>query len=268
MLSLQGRGTGVKAGASRAVFRGIDTRSGGCQGSARPSFTKPRSLVIMIIPTRVETLMERWPWANFTVMGLTILTTLAAFGGLLTEGVLGRMVLAGWDPVQMVGSLGLHGDIFHLAGNMLFLWVFGNTVCAKVGNVTYFLLYLLLGVLAGAAHLSLDGGPAIGASGAINGIIGFYFMLHPVNRIHCFWWFYIRAGSFDIPGYWLILGWFALDIYGAVTGGSGIAYWAHIGGFLGGMCLGLAALMVGFVKMTAYDNETIVDLLRREPAEE
>lgn len=217
---------------------------------------------MLIIPTRVETLMERWPWANFVVIGVTVLVSLAALLGGIDEELFWRMVLAEWDAGQFFGHLALHADVFHLGFNMLFLWVFGNTVCAKVGNVGYFALYLGLGIIAGATHLMLDGEPAIGASGAINGIIGFYFVLHPVNRIHCFWWFWIRAGSFDLAGYWLILGWFALDIYGVMSGGGGIAYWAHIGGFAGGALLGLLLLLAGVVKMTVYDNGTVLDLFR------
>jgi membrane associated rhomboid family serine protease len=217
---------------------------------------------MLIIPTRVETLMERWPWANFAIIGITVLVSITALAGVLEEGLLSRMVLSDWAASGLLGHLTLHAGFLHLGFNMIFLWVFGNTVCAKVGNVSYFALYLILGIIAASTHLLLDGDPAIGASGAVNGVIGFYFALHPVNRIHCFWWVYIRAGSFDIAGYWLILGWFALDLLGALAGGGGIAYWAHIGGFLGGFLLGLIALLSGLVKMTDYDNGTIVDLFR------
>lgn len=89
---------------------------------------------MLIIPTRVETLMERWPWANFVVIGITILISLAALVGGIDEDLLGRMVLADWEVSQFFGHLVLHGDILHLGFNMIFLWVFGNTVCAKVGN--------------------------------------------------------------------------------------------------------------------------------------
>lgn len=87
--------------------------------------------------------------------------------------------LDGWELKGIFGHMWLHAGFFHIAGNLLFLWVFGNAVCSKVGNFTYLLFYLCVGVFAAAAHLVFSGGTAIGASGAINGIVGMFLIFFP-----------------------------------------------------------------------------------------
>jgi len=100
----------------------------------------------------------------------------------------------------------------------------------------------------------LSDGKAIGASGAINGVIGFYFALYPINQIKMFYWYYIRVGSFHITGYWVILFWLIGDIYGVLSGGGGIAYAGHLGGFIGGMFLAVLFLKFKLVEFQRADN--------------
>jgi hypothetical protein len=133
------------------------------------------------------------------------------------------------------------------------LWIFGNAICAAVGNVAYPFLYLLLALFSGASHLLISGQPMIGASGAINGIIGLTLVLFPKNRIHTFYWFaipliwLIKTGRFQTKTSWMILYWVVFDIIGVLAGGKGIAYWAHIGGFAGGAIIGLILLQLDVV---------------------
>ena len=87
-------------------------------------------------------------------------------------------------------SMFMHGGWMHLIGNMLFLWIFGNAVCAKIGNVRYLPIYLGLGIFAGLTHMIFQGGPVIGASGAINGVVGMFLVFFPENSITCFWIFF------------------------------------------------------------------------------
>ncbi|MFN8111053.1 MAG: rhomboid family intramembrane serine protease [Thermoleophilia bacterium] len=143
--------------------------------------------------------------------------------------------------VGLITSLFLHGDWLHLLGNMLFLWIFGNNVEDRLGRIRFIPFYLLCGVVAGLVQAATDSGsgvPLIGASGAISGIIGAYLVLHP------------RAGVWTLIGMvipWKIPAWLwgalyfglqfiALGGSGSPQGG-GIAYWAHIGGFLAGLVL-------------------------------
>jgi membrane associated rhomboid family serine protease len=198
---------------------------------------------LLIIPYHVDVPMRRWPIGNFLLIVATILVTFAA-GPRVRDLVLRDLSFPG-----LVGHLFVHAGLVHLLGNMLFLWVFGNAVCAKVGNLVYLPLYLLLGMLAAAAHLLIDGRPAVGASGAINGIVGFFLVLYPVNDIRCGWTFWFRFGTFTCSSGWMILAWLALDLLGAATGGHRIAYWAHIGGLAAGATLAAAALKLQWLQM-------------------
>lgn len=165
------------------------------------------------------------------------------------------MVLDGWSPVGMVGYLLLHAGPIHLIGNMLFLWIFGNAVCAKIGNGPYLAAYVGLGVVAGVIHMLFSGHPVIGASGAINGIVGMYLMLYPLNDISCFYLILFKPGVFSISSYWMILFWLAFDILGIAIGGGMTAYWAHIGGFAGGIALAALALSTkGWVQPTETEK--------------
>jgi membrane associated rhomboid family serine protease len=172
------------------------------------------------------------------------------------------MVLEGWKPLGLIGHPFLHGGLLHLVFNMLYLWIFGNAVCEKIGSLAFAAVYFATGIFAGAVHTLLDGSPAIGASGAINGVVGFYLVLHPINRINCFYWWFFKAGTFDIAGFWLILLWFVMDAIGAFGGAGGqIAYWAHVGGFVSGFALGVMFLKLGWARMESYDNPTLLDYL-------
>jgi len=142
---------------------------------------------------------------------------------------------------------------------MLYLWIFGNAICANVGNLRYLGLYFAFGIFASITHLLFSDMPAVGASGAINGMIGFYFILYPYNPIECWWFFMLRMGTFEVAGIWLIGLWFLSDIIGAVLGWGIIAYWAHLGGFLIGVLCAFLMLKYKVLVLSEDDNETMVD---------
>ncbi|MFC1498061.1 rhomboid family intramembrane serine protease [Verrucomicrobiota bacterium] len=219
----------------------------------------------MIIPYSTEVLIERWPISNLLIMALCVLFSALLMTGVLSPDAVEVMVLYGWSPIGLIGHMFLHAGFWHLVFNMLYLWVFGNAVCERLGSIFHVIVFLITGVLAGVVHNVFNCSPAVGASGAINGIIGFYLVLYPVNRINCFWWFLIRGGTFSISGFWLILFWFALDAWHAFSGAeNGIAYWAHVGGFVSGVVLGFFFLKTGLVKMASYDNPTLLDYMSGE----
>ena len=216
----------------------------------------------MFIPYSTEVLIKKWPISNLVIMGGCIVAFVLLLAGALSDAVLEALILSGWSPLGLVGHQFLHTGLWHLVFNMLFLWVFGNAVCEKVGNIAYGLLFLSAGILGGVVHNLLDGAPAVGASGAINGVIGFYLVLYPVNRVNCFYWFF-RPGTFAIRGFWLILFWFVVDAWSAFSGAdTGTAYWAHIGGFASGFAFGFLFLKTGLAKMADYDNPTLLDYLQ------
>jgi len=145
-------------------------------------------------------------------------------------------------------SMFLHGGILHIAFNMLFLWIFGNNVEDAMGRPRFLLFYLLAGVIAAYTQALLTAGstvPAIGASGAIAGVLGGYLLLYPRARVLTVVLIILFVTIIEIPAAILLAIWFALQFVpalGQVTtgaaGGEGIAYWAHVGGF----AFGLAAI--------------------------
>ena len=141
-------------------------------------------------------------------------------------------------------SMFLHGGWMHIGANMLYLWIFGDNVEASMGRLKFVLFYFLCGGAAAMAQAALDPGstiPMIGASGGIAGVLGAYLMLHPKAAIRCFFLILIFFRFINLPA-WLVLGVWIGGQFVAVpqalneTGG-GVAYMAHIGGFLAGMAL-------------------------------
>lgn len=181
---------------------------------------------------------------------------------------IGRFVLNGWKITGLFGHMWLHGGIIHLVGNLIFLWLFGNAVCSKIGNLAYLPVYVGLGLIAAVSHLIFVGGPMIGASGAINGIVGMYLVFFPENSISCFFLLLFHPITFSVSGYWIILLWFAFDIWGAVSGGQGVAYFAHIGGFVVGFGLAVLMLKLKWVEMER-DEKSLLQMLGldKKPAE-
>lgn len=147
----------------------------------------------------------------------------------------------GWHT--LVTSMFLHGGVMHLAGNILFLWIFGDNLEDELGHVRFLLFYIGCGVLASVAQVLADPGalnPTVGASGAIAGVMGGYLLLFPRARVDVLFIFVIFFKIFPIPA-WVMLGvWFALQLFngvGADVSSGGVAYWAHAGGFLAGFVL-------------------------------
>lgn len=208
---------------------------------------------MLVFPTSVEVNLKTYPYTNLAIIGICAVV-------LLFFGTPEVLVLASYNPLQLIGYQFAHAGLFHLLGNMLFLWVFGNAVLDKVGNLWFPVIFLATGVVAGVAQMALDGVPTVGASGAVNGIIGFYLVVYPKNRVHLMWFFFLRGGEFSLPGFVLILFWFFMDNLGAFGGGGAVAYWAHVGGFVAGFFLGWIFLVTGGARMAHYDNETLLEL--------
>ena len=125
----------------------------------------------------------------------------------------------------------LHGDWMHLAGNMLFLWVFGDNVEDALGHLRFLVFYLLCGAGAGFAHALLDPGsiaPLIGASGAVAGVVGAYLILHPKVNV---WVLAFGRLPLRLPASWVLLAWIAFQLVMALGGGDAqVAWWAHVVG--------------------------------------
>jgi membrane associated rhomboid family serine protease len=176
-------------------------------------------------------------------------------------GITGRLMLRGWSLTELFGYMWLHGGLLHLFGNLLFLWIFGNAVCAKIGSLRYLLLYVFFGVAAGIVHLVAHGGAVLGASGAISGVVGMYLVLFYQNDITCVFaaWLilpYIRV--FAVSSIWIILLWLAWNTLGAlIPGGSHVAYFAHLGGFAAGFAIALLMCYKGWITMERYERSLL-----------
>lgn len=152
-------------------------------------------------------------------------------------------VSSGNQVYTLVTSMFMHGSLAHIAGNMLFLWIFGDNMEDALGKARFMLFYLACGVLAALAQVitaPFSQIPMVGASGAIAGVLGGYLLLYPKARVDVLFIFVIFFKIFTIPA-WLILGlWFAMQVFGgigSVANMGGVAYWAHAGGFVAGAAL-------------------------------
>jgi membrane associated rhomboid family serine protease len=166
-----------------------------------------------------------------------------------------RLVVPGLEPtpvsvyLTLFTSMFMHGGIAHIAGNMLFLWIFGDNVEDRMGHLRYVFFYLICGVIASLAHVFATATfatdqssllvPSLGASGAISGVLGGYILLFPTRRVTVILFRFLT----DVPAYVAIGIWFAFQLIsglGMLGGGSqqgGVAYAAHIGGFVAGLVL-------------------------------
>jgi membrane associated rhomboid family serine protease len=160
------------------------------------------------------------------------------------------------SALTLLTSMFLHGGFMHLAGNMLYLWIFGDNVEDSMGHGRFLVFYVLCGLIASGAHIAsnVDSAvPMIGASGAISGVLGAYLVLHPKARVLTLvGYFAIRLPAFAVLGIWIGLQVF--NVAAAGGGGGGIAWWAHIGGFVAG-----AVLIIPF----RHRSATLLDGWRR-----
>jgi membrane associated rhomboid family serine protease len=212
-----------------------------------------------LIPIGDDVPGERFPFLTYVLIGLNVLVFLFQISLpqaelrdlILTWGVTPRAVMA-WseDPrilLTLFTSLFLHGGWFHLIGNMLYLWIFGNNVEDRMGHVGFLLFYLLCGLTASLAEVFLKPGsvlPTIGASGAIAGVLGAYFLLYPRAKVillvpvFLFFFFTVQVPAVVVLGLWFVMQLFSgVSQLGIGTESGGVAYWAHAGGFVAGMVL-------------------------------
>jgi membrane associated rhomboid family serine protease len=151
--------------------------------------------------------------------------------------------------LTLITSMFMHGGIAHIFGNMLFLWIFGDNIEDRLGHMRYLIFYLVCGVLAGLAHVfataAFSGNeasllvPSLGASGAISGVLGGYILLFPTRRVTVIIsWFVTQVPAFIAIGLWFVFQLISgLGVLGSGSAQGGVAYAAHIGGFIAGLVL-------------------------------
>lgn len=144
------------------------------------------------------------------------------------------------EPLTLLTYQFLHAGWMHLLSNMLFLWVFADNIEDAFGHVAFALFYLFCGIIGGLAHVLMQPGsvaPLVGASGAVSGVLGAYVVLYPKSRV---WILLFMRLPLRIGALWVLGGWFLLQLASLVMTGEsevGVAWWAHIGGFLAGFAV-------------------------------
>jgi membrane associated rhomboid family serine protease len=164
---------------------------------------------------------------------------------------LSAMYTQGHIQILTVGklftSMFLHGGWLHLGGNMLYLWVFGDNIEDKLGHTRYFLFYVICGVISTVAHVLIEPQttiPMVGASGAISGVLGAYLVLFPKARVLTVIPIFVFLQFAELPAIVVLGLWFVLQFFNGLAsigfqtaGAGGVAWWAHVGGFIAGIIL-------------------------------
>ena len=207
----------------------------------------------MMLPIRDHNPSEARPYVTLTLIGVNVLVYVWGLATLQTDLEINRfyfnyalipvLLSEGQNAAALVTSIFLHGGFMHLAGNMLFLWIFGDNLEEEMGHLPFLAFYLACGIGASLAQVLGDPTsqvPMVGASGAIAGVMGGYLLLFPKARVDIFIFLVIFFRILPIPA-WIMLGlWFGLQILGGLsvdTSAGGVAYWAHAGGFVLGLAL-------------------------------
>jgi len=195
-------------------------------------------MTILLIVTNVLVSIYQWALPDAAGQRLVLAAALvpARLSGLVETG--------GLPPViTLITCQFLHGGILHLAGNMLFLWIFGNNVEEELGSIWFLLFYLLCGVGAGLVHYltqPMSSLPTVGASGAISGVLGAYAILFPKAQIHTLIILILYVSVVRIPALLWVGIWFAIQLVQGLLSkgaGGGVAWFAHVGGLLVGVIL-------------------------------
>jgi membrane associated rhomboid family serine protease len=211
--------------------------------------------VVFAIPLYDDNPIRQQPVVTFALIGMCLGAWLWQLAndseivayqyGMIPATLFGHRALpAGLSAIPpwatLFTSMFLHGGWLHLAGNMLFLWIFGNNIEDLLGRARYLLLYLASGVAAAlvqALSARYSPIPMVGASGAVAGVLGAYLVTYPRANVHCFVWIVILFWIVTVPA-WILLGfWFAMQLFsGLATAAAepGVAFWAHVGGFAAG----------------------------------
>ena len=159
--------------------------------------------------------------------------------------------------ITLFTSMFLHGELMHLLGNMWFLWLFGDNVEDRLGKFLFPIFYIVCGILAGIMHVALlhdSTVPAIGASGAIAGVMGAYVYMFPRARVASLIWFAFFVRIIQVPAPFYLGVWFLLQLFGGFAGENGVAVWAHVGGFLAGLILAWIFSLLGLVNWSPDDR--------------
>lgn len=210
-----------------------------------------------MIPIRDEIKTKRIPFVNYTLIAINIIVFLImVLNPAKIDSIVMGNALIPTDVTQgfkisvlknFITAMFMHAGWMHLICNMLYLWIFGDNIEDRLGHVGYLLFYLAAGIFASGLHIFFNptsNVPSLGASGAIAGVLGAYLIFYPQSKVYTF----IPFGYFmrlrPLPAIVVLGLWFVMQIFSGVGSmmaqgrGGGVAYWAHIGGFVFGLLIG------------------------------
>ncbi len=206
-----------------------------------------------MFPIRDHNPSGRTPYVVYLLLAANILIFLSYAGEMDNAPLIGWLygnyaiiparVTDGYGLETLVTSMFLHGGWMHLAGNMLFLWIFGDNLEDEMGHLPFLLFYLVAGIGAGVIHVITGPNsvvPTIGASGAIAGVMGGYLLLFPKARVDILLILIVYFRVFTIPAFVMLGVWLGMQFFGSLSSDpdqGGVAYWAHTGGFFVGLIL-------------------------------
>lgn len=225
----------------------------------------------MLFPLRTDRRLTRIPWVNLTLIALNVIVFLVTYQQVRAFGQAGvlppvaQFYLWPGSPqvFQFLSYQFLHGDWMHLLGNMLFLYVFGNSVEDRLGRGGYLLFYLSAGVMAGLGHVWAEQMPVIGASGSVAGVTGAFLALFPLSRVIVVLVLPVII-PFEVTGV-IVIG-FQIGVnvvMHALDAGGNVAYLAHLAGYAHGFAIGMGLLLVRLLPREPYDMLALIERRRR-----
>ncbi len=226
----------------------------------------------MFFPVRSDRRLQHTPWMNYALIALNVVIFLAArsdHGDPIRSGPgadLDKYLLDPTAPtlLQFITYQFLHADLMHLASNMIFLYVFGNSIEDRLGKLGYLAFYLAGGVLAGLGHALTTDARVLGASGAVAAVTGAYLALFPLSNVTIVYWFVFYIGAFEVSSIVLILFQIGQNMVMHLMGmSSGVAYVAHLSGYLYGFLVGMGLLWVRLLPREPYDLLALIEQRRR-----
>lgn len=204
-----------------------------------------------LIPLGDENPREKVPVVNYAIISANLLVFLFSISSgrygeiVMKYGFIPEKFFRGENLFTLLSSMYLHGGLAHLGFNMLYLWIFGDNIENELGHFRYLFFYHFSGIGASITHALLTGSPdipSIGSSGAISGVIGAYFLLYPRARVYVLFFIFPFVEARAMPASLLLGIWFLFQllfgIISVIKPLFGIAYWAHVGGFLIGLAVG------------------------------
>ena len=217
----------------------------------------------MILPIRTDSRLRTTPYMNWALIAINVVVFILQQPLHLEQ----RWILNARSPHvwNFISYAFLHQDVWHIGGNMLFLYIFGNNVNDKMGNVAYLGFYLAGAVFAGAGWALGSDGAVLGASGAVSAVTGAYLVLFPRSNITLVY-FFILFGSFELQGLYVVLLFFAENVYFGLTSAEahgGVAYMAHVYGTLFGFVVCLILLWVRLLPRDQFDVVALIDRWNR-----